>query len=147
MIDRNNIGKSFDPLVVDVEKGQLKFFAKATAETNPIYTDEDAAKAAGYDALPAPPTFGFSLNIAKPNPFDNFLAMGIDLNRVLHASQKFDYIAPILAGDTITLQDKVVDIYDKKDGALEFVVIETEATNQRGEHVLNMTNTLVVRNG
>ena len=147
MIDRDNIGKSFDPLVVDVEKGQLKFFAKATAEGNPIYTDEAAAKAAGYAALPAPPTFGFSLNLAKPNPFDNFMAMGIDLNRVLHASQEFEYIAPILAGDTITLKDSVKDIYDKKGGALEFVIIETTATNQKDEHVLSMTNTLVVRNG
>lgn len=146
MIDRNNIGKSFEPLVVDVEKGQLKFFAKATDESNPIYTDEEAAKAAGYAALPAPPTFGFSLNLAKPNPFDNFMAMGIDLNRVLHATQQFDYVAPILAGDTVTLKDTVKDIYDKKDGALEFVVVETEVTNQRGEHVLSMTNTLVVRN-
>ncbi|MGB0906955.1 MAG: MaoC family dehydratase N-terminal domain-containing protein [Maricaulaceae bacterium] len=147
MIDRANIGKSYPPLVVDVEKGQLKFFAKSTAETNPIYTDEDAAKAAGYPALPAPPTFGFSLNLAKPNPFDNFLAMGIDLNRVLHASQEFNYIAPICAGDTVSLQDTVKDIYDKKDGALEFVVVDTKVTNQRGEHVLSMTNTLVVRNG
>lgn len=147
MIDRDNIGKTFEPLIVDVEKGQLKFFAKATAENNPIYTDEAAAKAAGYAALPAPPTFGFSLGIAKPNPFDNFLDIGIDLNRVLHASQEFEYLEPILAGDTITLRDSVKDIYDKKDGALEFVIFETKATNQDGKPVLNMTNTLVVRNG
>lgn len=147
MIDRNYIGKSFDPLVVDVEKGQLKFFAKATAESNPIYTDETAAKAVGYSALPAPPTFGFSLNLSKPNPFDNFVALGIDLNRMLHASQEFEYIAPILAGDTITLKESVKDIYDKKDGALEFVIFITRATNQKNEHVLSMTNTIVVRNG
>lgn len=147
MIDRRQIGQSFEPLVVDVEKGQLKFFAKSTAETNPIYTDEVAAKAAGFKSLPAPPTFGFSLNLAKPNPFDNFLALGIDLNRVLHASQQFDYAAPICAGDTITLRDTVKDIYDKKGGALEFVIVETTATNQHDEHVLSMTNTLVVRNG
>ena len=147
MIDRNHIGKMFRPLVVDVEKGQLRFFAKATTETNPIYTDEQAAKAAGYSSLPAPPTFGFSLAMAKPDPFDNYLDIGIDLDRLLHASQEFEYIEPILAGDTITLRDSVKDIYDKKGGALEFVVFESKATNQDGKPVLNMINTLVVRNG
>lgn len=146
MIDRNNIGKSFAPLIVEVEKGQLKFFAKATSESNPIYKNEDAAQAAGYDALPAPPTFGFSLNFAKPNPFDNFVEIGIDLNRVLHASQSFEYYIPILAGDTVKLVDTVKDIYYKKGGTLEFVAIQTSVTNQRNELVLDMTNTIVVRN-
>ncbi len=145
MIDRKYIGKTYDPLTVEVEKGQLKFFAKATGETNPIYMDEAAAKDAGYASLPAPPTFCFSLNLAQPDPFAKYIEMGIDLGKVLHGEQNFEYLEPVCAGDTITLQDQVTDIFDKKGGALEFMVTETTATNQDGKTVAKMTSTTVVR--
>ena len=58
MIDRKFIGmESRRRGSLDVEKGRLRLFAKATGEKNPIYFDEAAAKAAGYPALPVPPTF------------------------------------------------------------------------------------------
>lgn len=147
MIDRANIGRELGSLTTDVEKGQLLFFAKATGETNPIYTDESAAKEAGYRALPAPPTFCFSLGLATPDPFAKYTDLGINLAKVLHGEQSFEYFEPICAGDTITLQDKVTDIFDKKGGALEFVLFETTATNQHGTVVAKATSTTVVRNG
>ncbi len=147
MINRDYIGKKFPPLAAYVEKGQLRFFAKSVGETNPIYTDEAAAKEAGYKSLPAPPTFLFSLNLAQPDPFAKFVDMGIDLNKVLHGSQQFEYFAPVCAGDQITLQSTIVDIFDKKDGALEFIVEEMTATNQNDELVAKLAQTLIVRNG
>lgn len=147
MIDKGLIGKKSSPLEVDVEKGQLLFFAKAVGETNPVYTDEAAARDAGYRALPAPPTFVFSLNLAQPDPFAKFIEMDIDLAKVLHGEQQFEYGAPVCAGDRITLQSTVVDIFDKKGGALEFLVEETTATNQDNELVAKSIQTLVVRNG
>lgn len=44
------------PHSADVEAGRLRLFARATGETRPEYLDDDAARAAGYRALPAPPT-------------------------------------------------------------------------------------------
>jgi len=55
MLDTSKIGHEFPSFTAEVEKGRLKFFAKAIGETNPIYTDEAAALEAGYRALPAPP--------------------------------------------------------------------------------------------
>lgn len=43
--------------MLPIERGRLAFFAKATGETNPVYSDIDAARAAGYADLPAPPTW------------------------------------------------------------------------------------------
>ena len=51
----------------------------------------------------------------------------------------------ICAGDTITLQDEITGIYDKKDGAMEFMVTETTVKNQDGELVGKMTSVLVQR--
>lgn len=147
MIDKSFVGRTLDPLTVDVEKGQLRFFAKATGQSDPVYLDEDAARAAGYPSLPAPPTFLFSLDLSQPDPFRLYDEMGVDLNRILHGEQKFRYAAPICAGDAITLNTRIADIYDKKGGAMEFIVLETDATNQRGEDVGGMTRVIVVRNG
>ncbi len=146
MIDRKFIGHRFTPSSVEVEKGQLKFFALAIGTTDPIYFDEAAARQAGHPALPAPPTFAFSLGLARPDPFDWIKELDIDLGRVLHGEQQFEYLGQIYAGDVITLQAEVVDIYDKKNGALEFLVQRTTVTNQRQELVGIMTSSTVVRN-
>lgn len=146
MIDRNFIGRVLAPITVQVEAGQLRFFAKAVGETDPVYFDETAARAAGHPALPAPLTFGFSLRLARPDPFFYLADIGIDQGKALHGEQKFEYLAQIYAGDTITLQDEIVDIYDKKDGRLEFVTWKTTAINQRGQCVIVMLHTAVVKN-
>ena len=148
MIDRKHIGKKLAPLSVEVEQGQLKFFAKATAENNPIYSDVAAAQAAGHPGLPAPPTFAFSLRMAKPDPFDWLSELGVDLGKVLHAEQSFEYSGNLVyAGDTILLETEISDIYDKKQGALEFIISQTRVSNQRGEYIGSMTESTVVRNG
>jgi acyl dehydratase len=147
MIDRTFVGVVSEPRTIGVEKGQLRFFAKATGETNPIYFDETAARAAGHRALPAPPTFTFSLALgAPPKRGDIFGDMGIDMRRVLHGEQHFTHHRTIYAGDDITLTTTTTDIYDKKGGALEFVVQDTAAVNQHGELCIEMRVVTVVRN-
>jgi acyl dehydratase len=150
-IDRKFIGHMSQPREADVEKGQLRFFAKAIGETDPIYFDEEAARAAGHPALPAPPTFLFSLHLGAPastgDLFDAENGLGIDMRRVLHGEQRFTYHRPIYAGDRITLTTATTDVYDKKGGALEFVIQKTEGTNAAGELCAEMQVVTVVRNG
>lgn len=147
MIDRSHIGREFGAHTAEIEKGRLRFFAKATGETNPIYFDEDAAKAAGLPTLPAPPTFLFSMDMEVPDPFEILAIMDIDLGKILHGNQEFTYHKDVYAGDSISFKSTVTDIFDKKGGALEFVVKKTSATNQHGDVVAEMTRTIVVRNG
>ena len=147
MIDRAFIGRTSQPRAIDVEKGQLKFFAKATGATDPIYFDEDAARAAGHPTLPAPPTFLFSLALGAPaKGMDLFEDMGVSMKSVLHGEQSFIHHRAIYAGDRITLTTRTADIYDKKGGALEFVIQDTAAVNQAGELCAEMRTTTVVRN-
>jgi hypothetical protein len=47
--------------MVRVDPAQLKFFAKSNDQRGPIFVDDGVARAAGYRAIPAPPTFDFSL--------------------------------------------------------------------------------------
>jgi len=147
MIDRRHIGHELPPFQVDVEKGRLRFFAKATGQDDPVYTDEDAARAAGHPGLPVPPTFFFCLEMESPNPAAVRELLGIDYRRLLHGEQGFTFHRMAYAGDTLSFQQRIEDIYDKKNGALEFVVRKTSVTNQRGEPVADLRCVSVIRNG
>jgi acyl dehydratase len=57
LIDKKHIGMKVPQHSVHLTAWQLKWFAKATGETNPIYFDEEAAKKAGLPGVLAPPTF------------------------------------------------------------------------------------------
>lgn len=146
MIDKANIGREFPAHSVAVEAGRLRFFAKAIGQTDPVYLDEAAARDAGYRGLPVPPTFLFSLEVEQPDPFAWFNSVGLDLARVLHGEQLFTYHAPACAGDVLTFASRISDVYDKKGGALDFVVKETRVTNQDGVHVADLKAVIVQRN-
>jgi hypothetical protein len=146
MLDKSKIGYKFPSFDVDIEAGRLRFFAKAIGETNPIYTDESAAISAGYPAIPAPPTFMFSVDLEGPELLPVLHLLKLDIGKVLHGSQEFEYFGQIYAGDRITQQSSIVDIYDKKGGALEFVVQASSYTNQNNELVGKARQTLVYRN-
>lgn len=146
MIDKKNIGRVLEPFTTDVEKGRLRFFSTAIGETDPVYSDESVAKAAGYNSLPVPPTFTFCLELDKPNPFKFLDDMGIKIGNILHGEQSFTYHIPICAGDRITFEGKISDIYEKKGGALEFVVQDYTGKNQNGDLVVEMRRVIVVRN-
>jgi acyl dehydratase len=146
MIDKSVIGKEYPPFTVEVEKRWVRSFAEAIGETSPVYFDETAARAAGYRSLPAPPTFPFAMIMDRNQSFMILDELGIDKRRSMHAEQSFVYHADLCAGDVVTGWQRVVDVYDKKNGALEFLITETRLENQRGEHVCDMRTTVVVRN-
>ena len=146
MIDTRHIGAVVARHSVEVEAGRLRFFAKAIGQADPVYSDVDAARAAGHPALPVPPTFLFCLDMDQPNPRATMELLGIDIGRVLHGEQRFDYHRMAYAGQRLTFETRIADIYAKKGGAMEFVVRETRVTNEVGEPVADLRGTIVVRN-
>ncbi|MNF15520.1 hypothetical protein D3C80_2181650 [compost metagenome] len=71
--------------------------------------------------------------------------IGFDLGRILHAEQSFVYHKMAYAGDVLTFDSVISDIYEKKGGALQFLVIEARVTNQDGEHIDDVRSSLVQR--
>ena len=147
VIDRKHIGAVLPSYEVEVEKGRLRFFAKAIGETNPIYIDEQAARQAGYPSLPVPPTFLFSLEREHSHRFDYLQMLGVDLHRVLHGEQSFTYHKPVYAGDTVIFGPRIADIYDKKNGALEFIALEAVVKDKSGSLVAELRSLIVLKNG
>ncbi len=147
MIDTRHIGHSLPTFSARIDADRLKFFALACGQTDPVYTDEAAAEAAGHPALPVPPTFLFCLEMAAPNPGALRELLDIPIAKVLHGEQRFSYHAMCFAGDTLSFEQRIADIYSKKGGLLEFVVRETRVTNQFGTHVADLNGITVVRHG
>lgn len=145
MIDKKWIGHALPASVLPIERTRLRFFAKAIGETDPVYTDVAAARDAGYPDLPAPPTFLFAAELDSGASNRLLDDLQIPLSKLLHGEQSFNYHRPACVGDTVTVRSTLSDIYDKKNGALEFVVKTSRATNQRDELVAELRTVLVCR--
>jgi acyl dehydratase len=145
MLNKSAIGKTLPSFHATAEAGQLALFAKATGETNPLYIDEAAARDAGHPGLPLPPTFLFSLELTQPSAGWR-AEVGIQPSRILHGEQQFVYHRLAYAGEKLLFESRIADIYEKKSGALSFLVRETRVTNARGEHVADLRSVLVHRN-
>lgn len=146
MINKGFVGHTMPSFSATVEAGRLRFFAKATGQTDPIYSDEAAARAAGHPGLPVPPTFLFCLEMESPDPAAIRNLLGMDYRSLLHGEQGFTYHAMAYAGDTLTFEQRIDDIYERKNGALEFVVRKTRVTNQRDERVAELRCVTAIRN-
>jgi acyl dehydratase len=142
----DKIGLDLPVFEVDVERFQLRLFATAIGERRPEYLEVDAARSAGYRDLPAPPTFAFSIAMRPDDPFDLLRLLELDVARVLHGEQSFEYLHPICAGDRVRVSRKVVDAYEKKGGSLEFFIVEVTYDDARnGRALIRARQTIIHR--
>ena len=146
MIDKKWIGFKLPVSELNIDRSRLRFFAKTIGETSSIYTDVEAARAAGYADLPAPPTFLFAAELDSGASDLLLQKLEVPIAKILHGEQSFCYHQSACAGDTITVRSQVDDIYDKKNGALEFILKSSRATNQHEQLVAEMRTVIVVRN-
>lgn len=144
-LDQSLIGSTREGGTLLITRSRLRLFAKATGQTDPLFIDVETARAAGHPDLPVPPTFFFSVDLERPDPFGYLDALGIDLRTVLHGEQRFDYHRTAHAGDVLSTSSTVTDVYSKKNGALQFMVTTTSVVDRDGRAVATMTNTLVAR--
>ncbi len=145
MIDRRWIGHEAPPAVLVISRDRLRFFAKAIGETDPVYTDLAAARDAGYADLPVPPTFLLAAELDAGGTERLLADLQVPIARILHGEQGFRYHQPVCAGDTVSVSSRIDDIYDKKNGALEFIVKSSRVHNQRHELVAELRSVIVVR--
>ncbi len=143
MLDRSLIGRESEPVLHEVEKGAIRRFADALGDPNPIYQDEAAARAAGYQALVAPPTFVAALTANER--FRHSLDLGT--RSILHGEQQLEYARPVLAGDRITVTSRVADVLERAgaSGPMDVIVIEDEGRDDKGELVFRARATLILR--
>jgi acyl dehydratase len=129
--------------VYAVGREKIKEYAGAVGETNPIHLEPEAARAAGYADVVAPPMFAVVYSAPAIRPAFMDPDVGINLPAMVHGGQEFVWGPPVVAGDEITTSASVKEIYER-DGR-GFYVFETTSTNQDGETVCAGTWTNIVR--
>jgi acyl dehydratase len=129
------------PYLVGREK--VREFSRAVFATSPINLDPDAAKAAGYADVVAPPTFAIVVQQLTLDQLVGAADSGIEMTRVVHGEQRFSYTRPIVAGDELTGTLAVTSI--KTLGGNAMVIAESTVVDASGAHVVTATSTLVVR--
>ena len=139
------VGKRFEPVVYAVGREKVREYALAVGETDPLYLDPSAARAAGYRDVVAPPMFAvvYSSPAMAPAIFDP--EVGMDFARMVHGSQEFRWGPLVVAGDEITTTVTVKDVSERAGNG--FYVFESVSVNQDGATVCVGLWTNIVRGG
>jgi len=132
-----------DEKSVHVTSEMIAAFCAAIGETNPLYTDPQAAAQGPNGGLVAPPSlagsFGAAENVLQQLPQSKVrrLLAGIDV----------DFVLPIRPGDTITIASQVTDTYEKtgRSGSMLFIVFRSTLTNQHGKVAAHLDYRFVSR--
>jgi acyl dehydratase len=141
-LNRDFIGRAFpSPEPYEITRVKIKEFADAIGDLNPIYRDQDAAKAAGHPDVLAPPTFPIVLALGGDSLDDPEL--GLDWAMVVHGEQRFEYRRPLHAGDVVTTESTIAGM--RSIGRNERLEIQTVITTVEGEHVCTAHNVLIER--
>lgn len=126
-----------------VTADDIRVFAEAVNDLNPLYLDPEAARQAGYPNVIAPPTYCMHMRGSKIVP-ELPLAPGL---ASLHAGQEFEFHDEIYAGRTYTVTARLAEVYEKtgRSGPLGVIVREMLVKDDAGATVMILRERQMVR--
>ncbi len=140
-LDMSYKGKEFSPFVFEVERSKIKELCGAIGDNNPIYSNKEAAIKEGYKDTPAPLTFASLMSFwGYPEIWGKMTEMGIDIKRLLHAKEEYEYLDPIYPGDVI---EGAVSVDSLRDGKMQMACFKT-TYKRENEVVLVAKMTIMV---
>jgi acyl dehydratase len=142
-IKTDAIGKEWPATTYQVGREKIKEYARALGIENPVHFDVEAARAAGFRDVVAPPMFAVVYSGPAMAPAILDPEVGINFATMVHGGQVFEWDEPACSGDEITTTAKCTEIYEK-DGK-GFYVFESVSDNQNGDRVVRAVWTNIVR--
>ncbi|RKT85008.1 Acyl dehydratase [Saccharopolyspora antimicrobica] len=143
-LDQSFIGRAYPPTrPYEVGREKIREFASAIKDESPLCRDVEAAKAAGYPDVIAPPTFAVILSMGAHDAIVEDPQLGLDYSRVVHGQQEFTHHRPIRAGDRLVTVVRVDDI--KTRAGNDFLTVRAEISTVEGEPVCTAKSMLVAR--
>jgi acyl dehydratase len=142
-VNTEAVGKTYPPTLYAVGREKVKEYALATGESNPLHLDHEAARAAGYADVVAPPMFAVVYCGAAMGPAIFDPEIGINFAMLVHGGQEFKWGPLVVAGDEISTTVSVKSIEERAGNG--FYVFESVSANQDGHTVCVGTWSNVVR--
>jgi hypothetical protein len=137
MVDTNALGVTGSVFEMDIERGKVREFARATFSVNPSYLE-------GPNPI-SEPTFLTTAMFWHDQSSDPWPAVAMDQRRGLHAEQEFVFFGPPpRAGTRLSGQARIEQIYEKqgrRGGLMTFVVMVTDFHDEHGQLVARATLT------
>lgn len=133
-----------EPVTIVIDARESQRYAHAVGDANPIYFDEDAAKAAGYRTMVAPPTF-VSHAPVPPRHQEALREDGLYLtsdrvrlrvDRMMFGGEEWDFLEPVCIGDEITAETRLAQLDEKQGSKGPFVRTVRETTYTRSDGVV-----------
>ena len=142
-VNEDAIGKQWEPVTYQASRAKIGEYARVIGAENPIHFDVEAARAAGFRDVVAPPMFCvvYSSPSIGPAIFDP--EVGINFATMVHGSQEFIWGEPVCSGDELTTTATLADVFQKADKG--FYVFESESVNQDGVQTVRGVWTNIVR--
>ena len=140
-----------------VTQRDIRRFTYAVGDHNPLWTDEAFASRTRYQSTIAPPFFYTAL-LLDEQPLEQLDQSGLGKGLALRlevpvpgfvgavaGGREVFFGVPIRAGDEITHENIIVDIYEKRGrvGPMIFITDEWIYRNQRGEEVVRSRDTVI----
>ncbi|KXO89347.1 (3R)-hydroxyacyl-ACP dehydratase subunit HadA [Tsukamurella pseudospumae] len=126
-----------------VSREKVREFANASQLTDPVHHDPEAARAAGYDDIVAPPIMFSLIGIVAHRPLFEEAIVGYGRRPVMQTEQKVQFHAPILAGMTLTTHVHF-DAFRQVAG-VDLIVTRNEISDQDGNPLVTSWTTLAGR--
>lgn len=143
-LDQSFVGREFPAgFVYEVSREKIREFAEAIGDSNPLYLDPVAARAAGHPDVIAPPTFAVLISMKANNLVMNDPDLGLDFSKVVHGDQTFTHHRPMRAGDQIVAVGYVDDIRSRAGN--DFLSLRAELSTTDGEWVCTAAAQIVAR--
>ncbi len=138
------LGRTYPPSgPYAVDAALIAAFSGAVGSADPVHSDADAARAAGYGDVIAPPTMAVRFSQAAERAYVADPEAGIDYSRVVHGEQRFVHHRPITAGDELVGATTVDQV--RQAGGHAMITTRTELSTTSGAAVATSTSTIVVR--
>lgn len=139
------IGKESPAWIFELTTTSVRGFARGVGYNDPVYFDVEAAKAAGYRSLPAPPTYLGTPVFIPGRSSDTFSGPtegqpSIDhgLPNVLDGGTETEYEEMLCAGDTLSVTTKITNLEVKESKATGKMLITTTETTYRNQATGNV---------
>ncbi|MCE2945667.1 MAG: MaoC family dehydratase N-terminal domain-containing protein [bacterium] len=126
----------------ELGRAAIRYFALATGDDNPLYSNDEVAHASRHGGIVAPPTLVCETNQFYDRPmetsgyFGHSWPLPIDGDRVIRGGNEYEFFQPVRPDDRISVTWRILDIYERdsrENGSLLFVISEARYVNQRGE--------------
>jgi acyl dehydratase len=146
---KSHIGKETPEFTFEVEKGNIRDFAIAIGDLDPMFHDEEYARKTRFGGIIATNTFSHAFRGEKTTLLKAIPQIGARIpQKLLHGEHEIEYFQPVRPGDVIKFKIRIADIHEaegKRSGKMDVVILDVPCFNQKGEKVIGYKQTFVIR--